>query len=751
MHQPAVVRPLKVALPLLFLALFMSGLAAIVNESVWQRALKVYLAGCESTSAMIVVLAFMVGLGAGSLCMGLVAHRVRNPLRALAIVELMLFCVNLSIAAILAMDIAESVYSFQRLAVSLGIPLRLVYGLSAAAVLLLPCFLMGITMPLVSEAAQRQLRCETPGFITILFVLNTLGSVLGGVVAGFYLMPYWGQRISLLAGASCNLLAALVLGCMCLSWRGQAVSMREEGLKFRSGRLLPEEVLGFWFGFLSLGYEMYLFRVAALAHAPLPYNFSLVLCYYLLFWSIGMFLAKKMREGIGGLMVISALVVIAMPLFHWYDRNALHQRLQELLGENGLPLAVSGAIYCLPCVAFGMLFGQVIARSAKRWGNDVGRYYGLNTLGSCLGILVMTLVGYEYNHAYSALLIGAGYLALLAYARARMELPTRSAARVRLPRWGLWAACAIGIISVPLHVLYDRSPQWFVPYIVKQSRQTYYGRGGVIEVMADGEIHWDGLRHATLSYNDSHTVTNDWKQAAVPFICHGGRGIDDALVIGMGSGITAGTLARSDAVRSIDVYEIDRTLEAIFRDYPDETLGVAHDPKIRIIWRDGRAGLALSDKQYDLITQAPLYLKQAGSSILLSRQHMQMVRRRLRRNGVYCIYSNTFGNQQQALLVRKTAASVFKYCESFGGGYMIVASNEPFSFRPREVVAINAAGHDRLIGEIARFGASNLEYYWDTGARRLEWEDCPYLVTDDHPLLEYPGVATELVPWPRSR
>ncbi len=47
---------------------------------------------------------------------------------------------------------------------------------------------------------------------------------------------------------------------------------------------------------------------------------------------------------------------------------------------------------------------------------------------------------------------------------------------------------------------------------------------------------------------------------------------------------------------------------------------------------------------------------------------------------IFCIYSNTMGNCEQALLVRKTASVVFHYCESFGKGYMILASNEPFTY-----------------------------------------------------------------------
>ena len=181
--------------------------------------------------------------------------------------ELALFAVNLAIAAILAMDISESIYASQRLADSFGVPLRLVYGASAAAVLLLPCFLMGITMPLVSEVAQRQLRSTTSGFVTTLFILNTLGSVLGGLAAGFVLMPYFGQKTALVVGASCNCAGAAILFVLYLArYSASDWPAVGERLRFRSGRLTREEVLGFWLGFLSLGYEMYLFRVAALAH-----------------------------------------------------------------------------------------------------------------------------------------------------------------------------------------------------------------------------------------------------------------------------------------------------------------------------------------------------------------------------------------------------------------------------------------------------------------------------------------------------
>ena len=266
------------AVVFVFSALFASGMAAIINQTVWQRALKVYLAGSESISSMIIVLVFMLGLGAGSLVMGMGAHRVKNPLRALALVEAALFLVNVLISVVLSLDIAENVYAFQRFAVSAGLPLRVMYGLSAGAVLLVPCFLMGVTMPLASEVAQRQLRCETSSFVAVLFTLNTLGSVAGGIAAGFLFLPFFGQMVALWIGAACNVFAAMLLYVLYrVSYPAGDFRTTDAAPAFRTGKLSREEVCGFWLGFLSLAYEMYLFRVASLAHWALPYNFCLVL------------------------------------------------------------------------------------------------------------------------------------------------------------------------------------------------------------------------------------------------------------------------------------------------------------------------------------------------------------------------------------------------------------------------------------------------------------------------------------------
>jgi len=754
---------------ILALALFFSGAAALVNQAVWQRSLGIYLAGCEAISSLVVVLVFMLGLGFGSLYVGRRSERLANPARLLMQVELGLCAINLGIAYLLSRDIAQSVYAFQQTALSLGLPLRVVYALCATLVLFVPCFLMGTTFPLASEACQRQLGESDSHRLPLLVFLNTLGAVLGAAASGFYLMPFLGQTLSLVVGASLNGLAGLTVLAMVRAGNlsGRAANLCRERPPWRSAtdhsstesrtpgtprRAFPTEqdkqqpaapssipavsqrpefVLAFLLGLLSLGYEMYLFRVVTLAHEPRPYNFSTVLLYFLLFWSIGVALAKRIDRGTVFWLAASALAVAGTSLFHLVDRYALRPTL------GPFTVLASAAVYALPCILFGLVFGQVLSRAARSWGRDVGWFYALNTVGSSAGILLTVLVGYEFDPFFTTLAIALGYLGCGAYywrVLARRREGEDEGVRAILRRSAVLATAAATVALLIARIGREHIPS-------HGPQVSYFGRDGVIEIDGQGNMGWDGLWHSELSRDENHIGTNNWALAAVPLVCHDDGPVDDTLVIGLGTGITAATLARSDRVGHVDVYEINHTIKPVLRDYPDGTLHVADDPKIDIFWQDGRSGLALAGRQYDLITQQPLYLRQSGSGILLSREYFELVKRHLKPGGVFCIYCNPHVDSQlrdvvdtaaMAAVVRRTAAEVFPYCESFFGGYMLIVSNEPLD--ASEQAIRRRLGDDRLSDEVRRYGVPQLAGSLDQP--KLAWES-PHRVTDNHPVVEY--------------
>jgi spermidine synthase len=724
-------------------ALFFSGVASIINQVVWQRSVGIYLAGAETISSMIVVLVFMLGLGLGSLAMGRWAGKIRNPLLTLAVVELMLALSNAGICYLLTLDIGESIFAFQRMAISVGIPLRVLYASVSAVLLLIPCFLMGLTVPLAAEGCQRQLNYEEKSLLSVLFFLNTLGAVLGALLSGFVIMPVIGQQAGLLIAILLNILAGTLAMLLARHRDSGVESSQNEPEKTQGTQLTnylhPDLVLGFILGFASLGFEMYLFRITALSFAPRPYVFSSVLTAYLLIWSLGVYVARGRKDRIPLYLVLTAFSMALVPSL----RAAL---CPASANPHQGPLAMVVLIPCLiPCFGFGILFTQVAARFVKSWGQDVGKYFGYNTFGCCLGIISVTLIGFEFDPDYSVLCIAAGLALMMLYLRRGWGIQEAWNNHCPLIKSAMFVLILVWCGQLGLK-LFGKSISLKSSNLIA----SYYGKDGVIDVDKNFDMRWNGLWHSFLVQGNNQIGSSNWKLAIIPLLCHQGKRIPDTCVVGLGTGITAVTLARSCLVDRVDTYEINEVLKRIFHDYPNGTMNVATNPKVNIIWQDGRAGLALNnDKKYDLITQQPLYLMQSGSSCLLSKEYMELVKSRLKPGGVFCIYSNSMGNDEQAEIVRATAASVFKYQESFGNGYLLVVSESPIVYNKKSIED-KLKNEDILAGECrsSRMGMKKLLAYHDSP--RLKWQS-PYIITDDHPLIEYPDIVKYLVRRARSK
>jgi len=721
---------LVIAAGLIGLALFSSGAAGLVNQVVWQRSLKVFLGGSETICASMVVLVFLAGLGVGSVWMGRRAAGFRNPLKAFGLVEVLLSIVNLGVCALLASNATASVFTLQQIAVSLGVPLLMLYAVLAITVLAVPCLLMGATMPLAAETCQRNLGLSNARLIGLLFFVNTVGSVVGTVVSSGYMISHLGLSISLLIAAGLNLVAGLLLLALTLAIGEASVSQLpldapDAAVRKRSWRQPGlAEILAFGLGFCSLGYEMYLFRLIPLRHEPLPFTFAAVLAGFLTFWSLGVALSSRK----GGPSVTTALRICALLCCATIPMFVIDSPMPIDGTWSLVRFVLMKSPYFLPCILFGYLFGRVAADAAKSWGDDIGRIYAWSTAGSCAGILLVTFIGYEIPFYGMVLVIALLLFAMQEYATAIQEANNDVESKNARYRWLLPIGLCGGLISACL--MFD------VTKLIPGQRM-FSGRDGVIILTDSGNMIWDGLWHSRLSKDNDHVGTNNWSTAVFPVICHPTGKIEDVCVIGTGTGITPGTLAKLSTVRRIDSYDICHELKNLYREYPNGTLNVANNPKINLLWCDARTGMTLNPRQYDIIQTQPLYLKQAGSSLLNSIEFYQLISDRLKPGGVFSLYSN--GSPEQAFVIRETADQVFRYRQSFMNGYLLVMSNEPIVIDEARLKE-RYAQHDPLWEEIRNFAPTS------TAAKALKALDKPMpsgnlglLIRDDRPIVEYPA------------
>jgi predicted membrane-bound spermidine synthase len=174
---------------------------------VWQRSLfAIY--GINVEAVTVVVTAFMVGLGVGSLAGGAVSRDPRRP----------------ALALFGAVELAIGVFGIFSLPLFRWIgarTLQLSFGATALVtflVVLVPTSLMGSTLPLLTAHLVR--RSGNVGrSLGRLYCVNTLGSAIASLAAVLLLMRALGQHGVVMVAAALNLTAGVSALALHLSGR----------------------------------------------------------------------------------------------------------------------------------------------------------------------------------------------------------------------------------------------------------------------------------------------------------------------------------------------------------------------------------------------------------------------------------------------------------------------------------------------------------------------------------------------------
>jgi spermidine synthase len=155
---------------------------------------------------------------------------------------------------------------------------------------------------------------------------------------------------------------------------------------------------------------------------------------------------------------------------------------------------------------------------------------------------------------------------------------------------------------------------------------------------------------------------------------------DRALVIGLGTGTTLGTIAAYPWGR-IDVAEISPSIvEASRRYFTPQTLGALTDPRVALDLNDGRNVLLVAQTPYDLVTIELTSVWFAGASSLYSREFYELVRGRLSPGGVLQQWVQLHHIRRRELSsIVKTLRGTFPHVALFVGGEqgILVASEAP--------------------------------------------------------------------------
>ena len=185
----------------------LSGFCALAYEVLWTRVLVFYVH--STTYAFTIMLtSFLLGIALGSLLFGRLIDKSKQQLGLLAAIEVLigLFAI-LSIWEFRTLDdlmvsLTDRVPSWQMFVMAR-------YA-GAFLIMFIPTLLMGIAFPLASKIYSQN-RERLGRYVGNIYSVNTVGSVLGSIAAGFVMIPLIGITNGIILVASLNLILGIVI------------------------------------------------------------------------------------------------------------------------------------------------------------------------------------------------------------------------------------------------------------------------------------------------------------------------------------------------------------------------------------------------------------------------------------------------------------------------------------------------------------------------------------------------------------
>jgi spermidine synthase len=687
---PAPARPgIRPVFAALFLA---SGFSAVAYQVVLSRYVQLVV-GSTAYAVSALLVAFMLGMSAGSALGGRWADRTEHPLRLYALAEGAIGAYCLAFPALFPALQAFYLEIAPPIEGPAG-PRNLVRFLLGVAAFVLPSFFMGITTPAYTKALAAG-RPDMGRRLARLYALNVFGASAGAFVTAYVLVPRLGLVGSIALGAALN---ALVCAVAFRLSRPVAIEAREGATEDRPvarGRLGALLLAALASGFLSFALEIVWTHLLAILIGNSIYAFGLMLGALLLGLALGARVAEAFAEpegrasaGIGASQMLAGVAVLAT-LGVWDGVPAVFLAFARssptfLLMET-VRFAVAFALMLLPTALIGMAFPLVmrcVGTSASRFGRRVGLVYAVNTLGAVGGAI---LGSYWILPALGSLgslrLLGALLLVTGAFA-----LVLLSAGRWR------WAAAAAGLagavlgaavpvtwdlnaLNVAAAIYLGRSTSGQGQLVFKREDPT----GGLTTVVESRGVK-TLLTNGKFQGDDSEEVPIQHRLANLPTLFTPGR--ERALVIGLGTGVTLASLAAHGFERTVCAELSLPIVEAARVHFGGVNGGVLGWPSVELVRDDGRSVLLERDDLYDVVSVEVTTIWFAGVGAIYSDDFYRLVSRRLKRHGVLLQWFPIHHlSARNLFMVVNTVRSVFPHVSVWTHRHQgfVVAGNEPLA------------------------------------------------------------------------
>lgn len=738
--------------------MFLSGAAALIYEVVWLRILaRSFGVTVHAVSALVSL--YMLGLALGSAAAAR-ANRGRDWLRIYAWLE-----AGAGLSALAATQLMKGLPGLVS-SLSGEEPLSSVLRAALAAPLIIPpTALLGATLPALTRfwtaAAPEGVGGEGQAGVGRLYGANTMGAMVGLLIAGFWTIGEWGETATVGIAAGLNLAAAGLA--FYFSGRGLAQTTAEAAGgtppaagTATAGRTRFVLALFAVSGFCALGYEILWSRQLILLLGNSTYAFTLVLAVYLLGIGLGSHLSARVSSD-GELplktfglieLFLAAAAAASLAAFRFIGtRMDAPAYLYSPLNSTGdlIVMAAQALVMIGPAaLLMGLIFplaARLCAGGEGGAGTSVGRVYAWNTVGGIFGAFAAGFWGISVLGAHGSFMLLIALNAVVGLA-ALVAAGVRAQGRFDRRPAGILAAllalCCYARKDPTLEIIEGR---------LKLAHATGY------EILFHDESPAATITGAALNAGRRTLLVNGIDTAGT-----GDAGtimavlpdafLDvprSALVICFGAGNTfrtASQLAGRDPARRVDVVDLVADIPKRMPSYyPDaaEHFGAAGR---RVFIEDGRQFLLRAKSRWDsVIVDASPPLYSAGTVNLYTTEFFGLVRGRLTPDGIFTLWLPLLSFEDDYWSIIRGMTEVFPHVSVWYhpglSGFLVFGGAREFAW-PRGELERRLRARTRP-GIPAGIDEAFIRSYFILDERELrERVKDRSPVTDDRPTVEFP-------------
>lgn len=615
-----------------------------------------FILGATVTASTAVLVAFMGGLAIGAVYFGKKATKAKNSQKLLSII---LFGIGIS-GLINYILFSGSLFNLYHVLYGLNFLMffnEAIIFIVCTLLLVIQTFFMGGLLPIVSKILIRSENSISSGLGKI-YALETLGSTLGGILAGFLFLGQLGQQNTIFLAIAINFIASVYL---LLSSKSASTEQENfetagdiksipKGSKSKNSKRRIAYRATFVFGFAMIALQLIWIRIFKIYLTNTSYTFALISSLIILGLFAGSWLfsgtSKKIKNHLktlvysllllGILTGMGLILLVKMPEFFMFPFESLLS--DPVIKLILMPLAAALFIVLPPAIISGFSFPLVctmLSENKKEISLNVGMVLSYNSLGSVLGPLFATFFMIPFLGVGVSILL----IILVVLANALYIIFTLKKENLPQALKPILIAITGGLL---ITILFPPAIQILPPSFSKVEKEVKFYKETVeatlavsIEKNARSEIKTTYVNNAVVIGSTYDAIKAVKMIGHLPFFA--GLKCEDALVVGFGIGVTTSTIASHSEVKSIDCIELAGGLKEAANFYNDINKNVINDKRLNFIQGDGRHFLLKTTKKYDLISSDPTH-PILGSANLYSKEYFELCKKHLNPGGMVSQY-----------------------------------------------------------------------------------------------------------------